>query len=75
MFDPHAIARALTDAGISPGHADAITDAVRLAAGHERADCATRADLAATEARMCRAMRIQASAIVGAVIGILRFLD
>ena len=48
---------------------------MRQAAGHEGADCATRADLAAMEARMCRAMLIQAGAIVGAVIGILRFLD
>ncbi len=28
MFDAHAIARRLTDAGIAPDHADAIVDAV-----------------------------------------------
>ena len=32
-------------------------------------------DLAALEARIYRAMLVQAAAIVGAVIGILRFLD
>ena len=34
MFDTHTIARTLTDAGIDPKHADAITDAVRQAAEH-----------------------------------------
>ena len=28
MFDAHAIARRVTDAGIAPDHADAIVDAV-----------------------------------------------
>ena len=32
MFDTHAIARSLTDAGIEQAQADAITDAVRQAA-------------------------------------------
>lgn len=34
MLDTHAVARSLTDAQFSPAQADAITDAVRLAAEH-----------------------------------------
>jgi len=34
MFDTHSIARSLTDAGIDPQHADALTDAIRQAADH-----------------------------------------
>ena len=34
MFDTHAIARALTDAGAGPKLADAITEAVKQAAEH-----------------------------------------
>ena len=87
MFDTHAIARALTDAGISSGHADAITNAVRQAAEHDAAGIETGAlatkagvaalktDVAALEARIYGAMLVQAGAIVGAVIAILRFLD
>ena len=56
------------------GGLDAITDAIRQAAEHEGADYATSAELAAMEARIYRAMLIQAATIVGAVIGILRFL-
>ena len=86
MFDTLAIARQLAAAGIKPEQADAITDAVRRAAEHDAASVdtksfATKADLAelrteitAMEARIYRAMLVQAGAIVGAVIGILRFL-
>ena len=54
VFDTHAIARALTEAKLTPEQADAITDAVRQAAEHGehvtpdmlRAEIATlRADL------------------------------
>ena len=38
------------------------------------ADYAARTDLVGMEARIYRAMLVQAGAIVGAVIGILRFL-
>ncbi len=49
MFDTHAIARTLTDAGIEPAQADAITNAVRQAAEHDNAaePLATKADVAA----------------------------
>ena len=53
MFDTLAIARRLTDAGIEPAHADALTAAIRDAAEHHRAaDLATRADLAAQDDRI-----------------------
>lgn len=87
MFDTHAIARALAGADLTPAQVDAITDAVRQAAEHDAAGLDTGAlatkagvtalktDVAALEARIYRAMLVQAGAIVGAVIGILRFLD
>ena len=34
MLDTHAVARSLTDADLPPAQADAITNAVRLAAEH-----------------------------------------
>ena len=34
MLDTHAVARSLTEADFTPAQADAITDAVRLAAEH-----------------------------------------
>ena len=77
VFDTLAIARQLAATGIKPEQADAITDAIRQAAEHgdhvtiETLD----ARLGGLEARIYRAMLIQAGAIVGAVIGILRFLD
>ena len=45
MLDTHAIARSLTDAGIQPEHADAITAAVRQAAERDTDTLATKADL------------------------------
>ena len=45
MLDTHSIARKLTEAGLAPAHADAITDAVREAAEHQDADLVTRNDL------------------------------
>ena len=83
MLDTLAIARDLTHAGADPKLADAITAAVRQAAEH--ADHVTtdkfnaglaeiRADITALEARIYRAMLIQAGAIVGAVVAILRLL-
>ena len=52
MFDTHAIARRLTDAGLSDQQADALTDALREAAEHDAAGIdvetlATKADLRA----------------------------
>lgn len=87
MFDTHAIARALAGADLTPAQVDAITDAVRQAAEHDHESVdvdslATKSDLAALEARIYRAMLVQAGAIVGALVGIagivvgaLRLLD
>ena len=57
MFDTHAVARALTEADLTPAQADAITDAVRLAAEHDAAaidieTLATKADVAGVEAAL-----------------------
>ena len=78
MFDTHAIARTLTESGIPPGQVDAITAA---AAEHDVGTVATqtdiaavRADMASLEARIYRAMLIQAGVIIGAIVGILRVL-
>ena len=83
MLDTHAIARRLTDAGIRPEHADAITDAVREAAERDTDTLATReyldARLHALEARI--AWRIIGSLLAVAsiqtaiLIAVLRTLD
>ena len=77
VFDTHEIARSLTAADLTPAQADAITAAVRKAAEHDAAAAdtlATKADLrteiTALEARIYRAMLVQAGAIVGAPVGI-----
>lgn len=71
-LDTLAISRSLTDAGIEPGHADAITRAVREAA-EAPADMATKAALAALGADLVDAMRSQTNTIIGGaaiVIGV-----
>ena len=73
-LDTHAIARSLTDASAEPKLPDAITAAVRQVADRDTDALATKADLAALEARFYRAMLLQAGAIVGAVVAILRML-
>ena len=84
MFDTLTTARTLTDAGIAPDHADAITAAIRD--GRESADTVTRvelrAELAAIEARLtwrfAGAMLAQTgvilAAVLGAAVAILRML-
>lgn len=79
MFDTHAIARSLTAAGIDPGHADALTDAIRQAAEHEsnRETLATKTDLANLRADIFRAMLVQTGVTVGLLgllLGFLRWL-
>ena len=75
MLDTHGTARSLTDAGIAPEHADAITAAVRQAAEHDAANLATQADLAALEARLYRFLLVQAAGIVGLTVAIIRLFD
>ena len=86
MFDTHAIARRLTDAGLSAEQADALTDALRDAAEHDAVgvdvDTLTtktdlRAEVASLEARIYRAMLLQTAATVGLLgmlLGALRWL-
>ena len=57
MFDTHAVARTLTEADLTPAQADAITDAVRLAAEHDAAaidveTLATKSDVAAVRTEL-----------------------
>ena len=57
MFDTHAVARTLTEADLTPAQADAITDAVRLAAEHDATaidveTLATKSDLAAVRTEL-----------------------
>lgn len=87
MFDSHAIARRLTNAGLSVEQADALTDALREAAEHDAAgvDVETlstktglRTELASFEARLCRAMLVQTAITVGLLsllLGALLWLD
>jgi hypothetical protein len=67
-LDTLAISRSLTDAGIEPKHADAITRAVREAA-EAPADMVTKADLeaelGALRADFADAMRSQTNTILG----------
>lgn len=75
MLDTLETARALTDAGIEPAHADAITAAIRDAG--ESADTVTRAelraDLAAMESRLTwrftGIVLAQTGALLAAIIG------
>lgn len=72
MFDTLAVARRLTEAGIDPAHADALANAIREAAHHRAADFASRADLAALEAWIYRAMLIQTGALLAGVAALMR---
>ena len=76
-FDPLAAARDLKAAGFEQEQAEALAAQLRDAAGADHADLATKADIAAIEARMTatlyRALWIQGGAIV-AILTALRFL-
>ena len=73
-FDTHQAVRRLEAAGIETRQAEAIVSEVRDAATADRADLATKADLAALEARMYRALWIQAAALIGAQLAIAGFV-
>ena len=73
MLDTHAVHHSLTESGLTAEQADAITDAFRQASGPD-ANAASTADLQTLRADLYRAMLIQAGAIVGAVVAILRML-
>ena len=63
MFDTHAVARSLTDAGLEPEQARAVTDAVRQAAEHgdhvtpDRLDAGVAEVMAAIAASETRTVR------------------
>ena len=63
MLDTLTIARRLTEAGLEPTQANAITDAIRTAVA--AGDTATKVDLAMLRADIYRAMLFQAGVIVG----------
>ena len=73
-FDTHQAVRRLEAAGIETRQAEAIVSEVRDAATADRADLATKADLAALEARMYRALWIQAAALIGTQLAIAGFV-
>ena len=76
MFDTLTVARTLTNAGIDAAHADALADVIRQAAEHQPVDFATRADLAALEARLtwrfAGAMAAQTLTLIGAMAAVVR---
>lgn len=72
MFDTHAIARALTDAGADPKLADAITDAVKQAAEH--GDHVTRDMLRAELKSLEAGLTWRALGIAGVAVAVLRLL-
>lgn len=72
-FNPLAAARDLEAAGVDRRQAEAHAEALRQAITADRDEFATKADLAALEARMYRALWIQGASIV-AVLTALRFL-
>ena len=79
MLDTHTIARTLIAAGVDPGHADAITDAVRQAAEHGDYVTPERLDvvIANLRADIYRAMMMQTAVTVGllgVILAALRWL-
>ena len=72
-FNPLAAARDLEAAGVDRKQAEAHAEALRQAATAARDEFATKADLAALEARMYRALWIQGVGIV-AVLTAFRLL-
>ena len=80
-FDTYAAAKRLRDAGFDERQAEAAVSMVRDAAGADREQLATkadlaevRADLAGLEARMYRALWIQAAALIGTQLAIAGFV-
>ena len=76
-FNPLEAARDLKAAGIEAEHSEAIAEGMRRAVSADRDELATKADLAALEARMTptfyRALWFQGGAII-AILTALRFL-
>ena len=84
MFDTHAVARSLTDADLTPEQADAITNAIRQAAGHgdhvtseqfKTGLAELRADIIPALAAQERRVVGYGIAIAGIAVAILRWLE
>ena len=77
-FDTYAAAKRLREAGFNESQAEAAVSMVRDAAGADREQLATKADLAelraATRADLYRALWIQAVAIIGTQLAIAGFI-
>ena len=66
-FDALKAVRDLEAAGVERRQAEAHAEALRRAAGDDRADLATKADLSELRADLYRALWMQAAGIVGAL--------
>ena len=73
-FDTYTAAKRLRDAGFDERQAEAAVSMVRDAVGADRDALATKADLAALEMRMYRALWIQAAALIGTQLAIAGFV-
>ena len=73
-FDTYAAVKTLREAGADEAMAEAIVNTASAAAGADREQLATKADLAGLEARMYRALWIQAVAIIGTQLAIAGFI-
>ena len=73
-FDTYTAAKRLRDAGFDEDQAEAAVSMVRDAVGTDREQLATKADLAGLEARMYRALWIQAAALIGTQLAIAGFI-
>ena len=73
-FDTLSTARKLEAAGVERRQAEAHAEALRRAVSTDRETLATKADLAALEARMYRALWVQAVAIIGTQLAIAGFV-
>ena len=69
-FDTLAAAKTLRGAEFDERQAEAITTVVRRATSAGRADPATKADLAELEARIYRALWLQAAGLVAIMVGL-----
>ena len=73
-FDTLTAARELEAAGVERRQAEAIAEGMRRAAGADRAELATKADLAEFRADLYRALWIQAAALIGTQLAIAGFV-
>ena len=69
-FDTLAAAKALRGAEFDERQAEAITAVVRHATGADHDELATKTDLAELEARITRALWLQAAGLVAIMVGL-----